>query len=316
MATLSFLHGKRLAVIKNKGGPYDGETVFLYDPDHKCCTVCSEKCRQSPCCSKCSLRSYHTKISKDLLTPEIQAMLMKGMKDGFEIMDFEEEEEKMKSIVLNGGGKFQQSPSNMPFTMPDLNYISGRRGSGKSFSVALYLEQFTKCYPNYKIYLFSAKDKDELLEKYRIKRIDITKVKEAQFVSSDFQKSLVIFDDVDSLPNNKDNDLKTPVYDIMTDIIETGRSYGVFCIVTSHLPANSGESRRILNGATSFTFYLASSNHGTEYVLKNYFGFSTKQIQKIIQMEDTRWVTVFRDCPQMIMTENKIMFQSEIMNIL
>lgn len=317
MATLNFLKGKRLAVIDNNDGPYDGETVFLYDPDHKCCPKCSDNCKKKQCCSKCSKYHYHTKISKDLLTPEITEMIINKNKHGINIEEFEViEKEHNKSILLNGNGKFQQSISNMPFTQPDCIYISGRRGSGKSFYIVGLLKEFIKYYPKYRIYLFTAKEHDELFEQFKIKKIDVSQVKNAEFRSSDFKESLVIFDDVDSLPDDKDKNYKKPVYDIMTDIIETGRSMGIFTIVTSHLAANSGESKRILNGCSSFTFFLASSSHQTEYTLKHYFGFSPKQIKKILAIDDSRWVTVFRECPQILLTQNKIMFQSEIEKLL
>ena len=101
----------------------------------------------------------------------------------------------------------------------------------------------------------------------------------------------------------------------MTDIIEVGRSIGVYCIVTSHLAANFNESRRILNGCTSFIFFLASSAHQTSYVLKNYFGLSPKQIDAIMAIEESRWVCLFRDVPMTIMTDKSIFFASELNKI-
>lgn len=288
MSTLSVTKGKTLCKIK--GGKLNNQIIYLYDSDFRCCPECKPICVKKKCCSKCSIFTYH--FADNALQIEDDTVV--------------------KSIVLRGE-TFQQIPSNQPFNSPDLLYVSGRRGSGKSFYIANYLPEFVKCYPKYRIYLFSCKLKDDLLDKFITKRIDITQVKDASFKAIDFEKSLVLFDDVDSILDEKD---KQAVYDVMTDIIETGRSLGIFCIVTSHLAANNTESKRILNGCTSFTFFLNSSSHQTEYVLKTYFGFSTKQIGKLIQIEDSRWVTVYRDCPQIVMTSNKIMFQSELMDVL
>jgi hypothetical protein len=222
------------------------------------------------------------------------------------------DDEELKSIDLRGGGRFQQVPSNMPMVKPDLLYISGARGSGKSFYTAQYLKQFKIYYPTYRIYLLSQKPADDTLDKFISKRIDCSQVAEAQFTAKDFEKSLVIFDDVDTLPSTKSNNVKEAVYALMTDIIETCRSLGVFGIVTSHLVANSNESKRILNGCTSFTFFLATSTKQVKYALENYFGFDRKEIRKILAMKDTKFITVFREAPQVIMTSNDILFQSEL----
>ena len=288
MSTLSTTKGKSLCRIK--GGKLNNQVVHLYDPSFRCCLNCSSKCAHKPCCNKCSILNYHFTDSA---------------------LEIDESDEPIKSIVLRGGS-LQQVPSNLPFTQPDLLYISGRRGSGKSYYIAEYLIEFIKMYPTYRIYMFSGKPKDELLDKFISKRIDVNKVREAMFTAHDFAKSLVIFDDIDTLDDSKENNVKKSVYDLMNDIIETGRSLGVFCIVTSHIASNNGESRRILNGCSSFTFFLASSSHQTTYTLQNYFGFSPKQIKKILAIEDSRWCTIYRDIPQIVMTQSKIMMQSQI----
>jgi len=292
MSTLSYTKGKTLCRVK--GGKLNGQVIHLYDSDFKCCMNCNVKCVYKPCCNKCSIHSYHFTDSA---------------------LEIEDDKEPIKSIALRGE-KLQQIPSNLPFTQPDLLYVSGRRGSGKSYYIAEYLIEFVKMYPTYRIYMFSGKPHDELLDKFISKRIDLGKIKEAMFKAVDFAKSLCIFDDVDSLEESKENNVKKAVYDLMSDIIEVGRSLGVFCIVTSHLSANGKESKRILNGCTSFTFFLASSSHQTSYTLQNYFGFSPKQIKKILEIDDSRFVTIFRDTPQIVLTSNKISFQKEIEKIL
>ena len=169
-------------------------------------------------------------------------------------------------------------------------------------------------YPKYRIYLFSQKNKDDLIDKYIDKRINVnhTDFKNAGFSAKDFEKSLVIFDDVDSLSTDKDNNIKKVVYDIMTDVIETGRSLGVFCIVTSHLSANNTESKRILNGCTAYIFFKNSSTYGTTYTLKNYFGLSPKQIKKMFDLPDTRFICIFREIPQIIMTSKDLLFVNQL----
>lgn len=310
MSTLSFSKGKRIAKIV--GGADDGKIIYLYDSSWRCCLNCGDKCSKKRCCPKCSMIEYHTQYS-----PENLKIMIEQIKNGKgNNITFEEEEEgggsePLKHIELRGGS-FQQIPSNQPRVDPDLIYVSGRRGSGKSYWIAQYLQQFKEYYPRYRIYLFSAKEEDKLLDQFITKRIDVNEVRDAQFTSKDFETSLVIFDDVDSLPTEKNNNIKADVYKVMTDIIETGRSLGVFCIVTSHLAANSGESKRILNGCSSYTFFLSSSSHQTEYSLNNYFGFTKKQIKKIQNMKGARSVTIIRTCPQLIMTNTEIMFQNEL----
>lgn len=310
MSTFSYTKGKRIAKIV--GGKQNGRVVHLYDSTFKCCPSCSSKCQKKRCCDKCALKDYHSNYTQEGIN-----MLLERIKQGQPIEIDEEieigEGKLIKSITLHGG-QFQQCPSNQPRICPDLMYVSGRRGSGKSFYIAMYLAEFVKMYPRYRIYLFSQKQQDDLLDKYITKRIDTQHVIDAQLEAKDFTESLVIFDDVDSLPCEKGRDIRAAVYNVMTDVIETGRSLGVFCIVTSHLTCNAGESKRIINACTSFTFFLNSSTHQTNYALQTYFGFSRKQVKKLLAVNEGRFVTIYRDCPQVAMTTNKIMFQSEIEN--
>ena len=45
--------------------------------------------KKQQCCSKCSLSNYHTKFSKDLLTPEITQILLEGTRNGMKIEEFD-----------------------------------------------------------------------------------------------------------------------------------------------------------------------------------------------------------------------------------
>jgi hypothetical protein len=306
--TLSYKKGKRLA--KVIGGSQNGSTIYLYDPQFKCCLNCKNNCEKKPCCDKCSKKTYHTSYNRDNLK-EILQQLKKGNLDSIELDEEVGSGQPVKSVVLRGG-IMQQVPSNMPFTSPDLKYVSGSRGCGKTFHIVEYLQQFKIYYPKYKIYLFSQKKEDALLDPYIHKRIDTNQVKDAMFEALDFKESMVIFDDVDTLPSTKANNVKEAVYKLMDDVIEVGRSLGVFCIVTSHLACNNTESKRILNGCTSYTFFLASSSHQITYSLNKYFGFSPKQVKAILALPNTRYVTVFREVPTVVMTNDRIFLLSEL----
>ena len=269
--SLKFDIGKRIATIK--GGSKNGTVIYLYDDDYKCCTKCSDKCEIKKCCSNCSVHTYHNKISDEYIHD-----LQNKLKNKFKVDEIiNDNDEVINEINLNGG-KFQQVPSNFG---RDLIYVSGRQGSGKTFYIAHYLEEFKKYYPKIPIYLFSAKKEDKLLDDKINKRIDVAMVKDAQFEAQDFKNCLVIFDDVDSLPDDKNNNIKKSVYDIMTDIIEVGRSLNVHCIITSHLAANNNESKRILNGCNSLVFFNNSSTHSGDYALKNYFDRNKNDISKL-----------------------------------
>jgi len=222
-----------------------------------------------------------------------------------------EDDEKIKKsftkLKILDSGKFYQ--------MPDKNkerqilYITGASGSGKSTYCANYIMEYKKIFPKNDIYVFSALKDDESLDKVEPKRVKIDErlITDPLFVE-DFQNSIVIFDDIDCICNKKH---RKAVYDLLNAILETGRHFSCSCVVTNHLPTAREETRRVLNECHSITYFPHSGNKSTlNRLLTEIIGLDKEDVSKIKKLK-TRWATVFKNYPQIAMTEKDIWILAE-----
>ena len=138
----------------------------------------------------------------------------------------------------------------------DVNYIFGQSGSGKSYWVMQYAKQYKKMYPRRSIYIFSTLDSDpEGLDKIgKINRIKL----DDEFINAEmvdtkeFENSLVIFDDVDNVPEKK---TKKIIWSYMNNFLQVGRHFNISLAITFHVSCNGNDTKMILNEATSISFF-------------------------------------------------------------
>ncbi len=98
--------------------------------------------------------------------------------------------------------------------------------------------------------MFSSLPSGESLDKAGPKRIKLHKTMHMDHVKvAELREPICIFDDVDVTSDKK---IREAVYDVL-DQVEMGRHYKVHCVVTSHLPTNGKDARRILNEAHTVT---------------------------------------------------------------
>ena len=208
---------------------------------------------------------------------------------------------------LHIDGKFQQVPN--PDTEREILYITGASGSGKSTYTANYLKLYKKIHPKNPIYCFSALKEDESLDVIKPKRIEI----DDSLVSDpipieELQGSCCIFDDIDVISNKKQRDA---VYSILNQCLEVGRHWKISVVITNHLATSGKDTRRVLNECMSVTYFpFSGSNVGTKRLLEDYLGLDKKTI-KMIKDKKSRWCTVFKNYPQVIMTDKDIWLPSE-----
>jgi hypothetical protein len=188
----------------------------------------------------------------------------------------------------------------------DILYITGASGSGKTTFTAGYIKEYKKTFKKNEIYVFSALKEDETLDKLGVKRIKIdNNLIEDPLTIDDFKNSLVIFDDIDVIGEKK---LREAVYKVLNSILETGRHTKTSCVNTNHLPTNKGETRRILNEAHAVVYFPHSGSvRGINYLLMDYVGLTKKDIQEIKGMK-SRWCCIFKNYPQIAMTEKNLWF--------
>lgn len=209
------------------------------------------------------------------------------------------------NVNLPDDAKFQIVPDTKKER--DILYITGASGSGKSTFTVGYLEQYKKKYPKNPIYVFSALKEDETLDKVKgLKRIKIGPNLVAEPITiDDLKDSCCVFDDIDVIGDKKQREA---VYRTLNEILECGRHSATSCLVTNHLPTNKGDTRRVLNEAHVVVYFPHSGSvRGINYLLQDYVGLSKIEIDGIKRLP-TRWCAIFKNYPQIIMTERNMWF--------
>jgi hypothetical protein len=205
------------------------------------------------------------------------------------------------SLTLTDG-KFQQVPD--PETERQILYITGASGSGKSTYTANYIKNYQKMFPERPIYCFSALKDDESLDVVKPQRIIIDdSIWKDPIDVSEFKNSLVVLDDIDVISDKKQRDA---VYSIMNQILEVGRHFKITCIITNHLPTSGKDTRRVINECHSITYFPHSGTaRGIKYLMIEYLGLDKHQLKKIKGLK-SRWATIFKNYPNVIMCEKDI----------
>ena len=208
---------------------------------------------------------------------------------------------EFKQLKVPRESHLQHMPD--PTRERDILYITGASGSGKSFYTRKYLEEYKKQFENNPIYLFSALPEDSSIDPLKPKRVRVDEsLYEDPIPIEEFANSCVIFDDVDCISDKK---IKEAIYAIMNKILEIGRHFSMSCIVTNHLPTDGRATRRILNEAQAVVYFPHSAGGKIRYLLENYVGVDKKAITRFKRM-NTRAVTIFKNYPQVYMTQHEI----------
>lgn len=276
---LSFSDGRPIARVE--GGKLNKEILHIKTDEAnegesscECCKRCHPKrCLRRPCCRGCG--RFDNRDDEDL-----------DIGKEFNLRD----------------GKFIPVPN---IDTREVAYIAGPSGSGKSTLAAKYIETYKKLFPQNPVIIFSRKNEDPVLDKLKPLRfiIDESIVTEPIDITKELNTgACVLFDDCNTFQDDK---IKKAVSKLMHDILEIGRSLGIYCVVTSHLinPSEKKDSRTIWNEAHTITIFPKSGNrHGMVYALKNYCGFDNKQINKILSLP-SRWVTIGKQYPIYVLHE-------------
>ena len=211
-----------------------------------------------------------------------------------------DERDGIKNIELSDG--YLQP---LPNEKNKKQFISGSSGSGKSVFVARYIRELQKIYKKKKIYFFSQLEEDPVIDELKLIRVSI----DADIVDNppdikNFEHkdgSLLVFDDFDTLTPPILKQLMV----FINMVLSCGRHYNIECIITSHLSNRGAMYRNIMLESQTFTVYPGSSNYFITYMLKQYMGITDKKIINDILHARSRWVMLYRNYPQLYITENK-----------
>lgn len=198
---------------------------------------------------------------------------------------------------------FQSETGLTPWCFADtLTYVSGRRGCGKSTYASIYANNYAKYTGNKVVYISKFEDDPsiDLPERHLI--IPVSEVGELE--GSDFQNTLIIFDDIH---DNRLTKTETKMLNqFIIDEMENSRHYLTQLIITSHMICDYQKTRAILNEMSSLVIYPEYSNHHQIlYALGKYADMTEKQVDQIISNTD-RWVQIQTIKPKFVLSTHQI----------
>lgn len=202
-------------------------------------------------------------------------------------------------------GKFEPIPNTN--SERSIIYVCGPSGSGKSTYSANYISAYRILYPKNKIFVFSLINEDPVIDALKPNRIPLNEeLYEDPIDWEDFgEHCLILFDDTDSISDEK---IVKALRDLQIKLMSLGRHKSITLVITSHLINSSDRNltRTILNELSEFVVFPSSgTSYQISYVLKKYFGFSTKQIDNLIHLP-SRWVCVLKNYPLTVISEKSV----------
>jgi hypothetical protein len=303
---LSFDKGRPVAKVIN--GKDNGTIInVLTGDEHEsaCCKKCSNKCFKKRCCKNCMMYNDSESGNDSDSDYSDEDTFRKVPKSQYKRkLKCSPKSETFEHFIIDDG-KLQQIPN---IESREIAYIAGPSGSGKSTYAAKYIAYLKKIFPEKDFYVFSRKDSDppiDSLNPIRIK-IDNGIVENPIDLTKELSEgAIVLFDDVNTVLDDKQ---KKAVDKLMSDIMEVGRSFDIYLVITNHLviPNEKKVARTIMNELHTLTVFPKSgSSQQIKYALKTYFGFNNKQIDQILTLP-SRAVTISKSYPQYVLFDQGI----------
>jgi KaiC/GvpD/RAD55 family RecA-like ATPase len=208
--------------------------------------------------------------------------------------------------------KGMRIPNNSNFQLvPDTSHerdvmmVVGPSGSGKSYFVKKYCEQYIKKFKDRNIYVFSNLKEDSSLDtlKNKIKRFKLdSSLYEDPIDVADLKESCVIFDDTDCIADKK---IRQAVITLLDQCLEVGRHWKITTLITFHLASDKHTTRKMLNECMYYVFFPHSFTKSVKYVLQNYFDIDDKTIKHFKRL-NSRWVCIRKNFPMCWASEHEI----------
>ena len=204
-----------------------------------------------------------------------------------------------KKLEIGNSSKLQMVPDTTQERT--VWYITGPSGSGKSYFVRMYCEQYKKKFKNNEIYLFSNLKEDVSLDSVKPKRVRLDdELYNDPIKVDEFADSLVIFDDTDCISDKK---IKNAVCSILDQCLEVGRHFKITVLMPFHLPSDRHTTRKMLNESMYFVYFPQSCSSKIRYVLNNYLDIDDRMI-KYFKRLNSRWVCIRKNFPMCWVSEH------------
>ena len=181
-------------------------------------------------------------------------------------------------------------------------FICGPSGCGKSTYASWIVEDYKRKHPKNRFIVFSVKEKDPALDKYKPLRILCDeKLIDDPIEVKELHNSLVLFDDIDQFGNQK---ISKALNQLRDNVMSTGRSEGIACLTTSQVMLDGKRTKNTLtNTHQLFLFGNGGGKyHGFEF-LTRYMRMPKVEANKYVNMP-SRFVCVNRVVPMFLLTEN------------
>ena len=184
----------------------------------------------------------------------------------------------------------------------DTIMVVGSAGSGKSFFVGMYLNEYKRIHKNNPIYLISEGKEDPALDKVKgLKRIKLDDgLLEEPIQYDEFKDCCVVFDDTDALTGK----LGKYIYSLRDKLLKNARKNKVSVITTNHT-CTGQELKAVLNESDTIVFFMKNYNRALKYLLENYVGLNKEGI-KNLKKNKSRWTCFIKSYPNVIIQEKNI----------
>lgn len=203
------------------------------------------------------------------------------------------------AIRIEGGYKLALEPNNDPLSR-DVIMVGGKSGSGKSHIARNFAIRYHELYPERKIYLISFLKEDKTIDTIStiIKRIKAEVMEDENYECNitDFEKSLVIIDDVEGYERTSKT-IFNGIQSIIDMIATMGRHTQSSIIVCSHLLSDYKRTRLFLGEAQQFVTFMHGVSQKQLYgLLGGYAGIDHTEIDELRKLP-SRWICVRTQYP-------------------
>ena len=208
-----------------------------------------------------------------------------------------------KGLKIPNNSNFQLVPDTSHER--DVMMVVGPSGSGKSYFVKKYCEQYIKKFKDRDIYVFSNLKEDSSLDtlKSKLKRFKLDKsLYEDPLDVEDLKESCVIFDDTDCIADKK---IRQAVITLLDQCLEVGRHWKLTVLITFHLASDKHTTRKMLNESQYYVFFPHSFTKSVKYVLQNYFDIDDKMIKHFKRL-NSRSVCIRKNFPMSYCSEHEL----------
>jgi hypothetical protein len=203
-------------------------------------------------------------------------------------------------IKVEGNYKLALEPNNDPNSR-DVIMVGGKSGSGKSHIARNFAIRYHELYPDRKIFLFSFLKEDKTIDTISslIKRIKPELMEDENYAMptiADFEKSLVIIDDVEGYERTSKL-IFNGIQSVIDMIATMGRHSQSSIVVCSHLLSDYKRTRLFLGEAQQFVTFMHGVSQKQLYgLLGGYAGIDHTEIDALRKLP-SRWICVRTQFP-------------------